>query len=177
MPFCRNCGSEISDATVYCPHCGTQVVAQMPTAPIRSSRFELTGWGERFFAWIIDIIIIGVLLSPIKIFLWVAWPSFVWAPNFLRWIPFVDFGLDNVVYFLYWTYMEGVYGQSIGKMVMKIQVVQLDGRPTDLGRAAIESLGKAFLLPIDCIIGWLRNPTKRQRLFNYISDTIVVRKS
>jgi uncharacterized RDD family membrane protein YckC len=70
--------------------------------------------------------------------------------------------------------MEGVYGQSLGKMVMKIKVTKLDGTPIGLPSAAIESIGKAFLLPIDCIIGWLLYGDTNQRLFNYISETIVV---
>ena len=73
--------------------------------------------------------------------------------------------------------MEGIYGQSIGKMVMKIRVTQLGGARTDLVHAAIGSIGKAFLLPIDCIVGWIMYPTKKQRLFNYLSETIVVKVS
>lgn len=69
------------------------------------------------------------------------------------WIPFVDFGLSNIVYFLYWTLMEGSYGRSIGKMVMRIKVVRVRGEPMDLAHAALESLGKAFVLPLDCILG------------------------
>ena len=70
--------------------------------------------------------------------------------------------------------MDGIYGQSLGKMVMKIKVTKLDGKAVDLLSAAIESIGKAFLLPIDCIIGWILYGNKNQRLFNYISETIVV---
>jgi uncharacterized RDD family membrane protein YckC len=55
--------------------------------------------------------------------------------------------------------------------------VGLNGEPLTMGNAAIESLGKAFLLPLDCIIGWLFFPAKKQRLFNYLSGTIVVKAS
>jgi uncharacterized RDD family membrane protein YckC len=71
--------------------------------------------------------------------------------------------------------MEGFYGQSIGKMALKIKTVQEDGNSLNLANAAIESFGKAFLLPIDCIIGWIFYSQKNQRLFNYISNTIVVK--
>ncbi|MDH5441035.1 MAG: RDD family protein [Candidatus Bathyarchaeota archaeon] len=73
--------------------------------------------------------------------------------------------------------MEGIYGQSIGKIAMRIKVTQLNGRSTDIVHALLESLGKAFLLPIDCIIGWILYPGKKQRLFNYVSETIVVKAS
>jgi uncharacterized RDD family membrane protein YckC len=69
--------------------------------------------------------------------------------------------------------MEGIYGQSIGKMVMQLKVTRLDGQPIDMGYAAIESLGKAFLLPIDCIVGWLLY--SNERLFNFMSETKVVK--
>lgn len=176
MPFCRKCGAKLPEGASYCPNCGTTVLPTPPAAPIAKPRAGLAGWGERFIAWLIDIIIIGIFLSPIKFFfLLTRWPALVWAPRFLRWIPFVDFGLDNVIYFLYWTFMEGSVGQSIGKMVMKMEVTRPDGGPIDIAKAAVESLGKAFLLPIDCIIGWFLYPTTRQRLFNYISDTIVTK--
>jgi len=176
MLYCRNCGAKLPEGAAYCSNCGTPVAPLPSVAPV--AKLELPGWGERFVAWLIDIIILGAILTPIKLFLtWIAWPSFMWAPGFPRWIPFVDFGFDNVIYFLYWTFMEGVYGQSVGKMVMKIKVTHLNGEPTDIVHAAIESLGKAFLLPIDCIVGWLLYPTKRQRLFNYISETIIVKTS
>ena len=176
--YCKNCGSKLPEGAVYCTSCGTPVAAAPSAGPMPEAGLRLAGWGVRFIAWLIDIIIVGIILSPVKWFLlWAAWPGFVWAPDFLRWIPFVDFGLDNVIYFLYWTIMEGSGGRSIGKMIMKTKVMQLNGKPTDIVHAAIQSIGKAFLLPIDCIIGWLLYPNKNQRLFNYISETIVARTS
>jgi uncharacterized RDD family membrane protein YckC len=73
--------------------------------------------------------------------------------------------------------MDGIYGQSIGKMLMGIRVAKLNGERVDIGRAALESVGKAFLLPLDAILGWAFYPKKRQRLFNYLSGTIVLRGS
>jgi uncharacterized RDD family membrane protein YckC len=87
----------------------------------------------------------------------------------------MDFGASNVIYFLYWMLSEGIYGQSIGKMIMRIRMTQMDGKVPNMGQAAIESIGKAFLLPIDVIVGWIFYSKRRQRLFNYLSNTIVVR--
>jgi uncharacterized RDD family membrane protein YckC len=164
---CRNCGSELPDGAAFCSKCGTPVQAvEQP---------KLAYWGTRFVAWLIDIVIIGAIVGFIRIFVWVAWPGYVWAQGVPSWIPFVDFGTSNVVYFLYWMLSEGMYGQSIGKMVMRIKITRLDGRVPNMGQAAIESIGKAFLLPINVIVGWFLYPSWRQRLFNYLSNTIVVR--
>jgi hypothetical protein len=62
-------------------------------------------------------------------------------------IPFVDFGISNLVYFLCWTITERTYGQSIGKTIMRIRLTNLDGEHAGPARAAIERVGKACLHP------------------------------
>lgn len=161
----------LPEEATYCPNCGVPVK--------RIVKPTLAGWGERFGAWLIDIIVLGIFIMPIYaamrwLLFWTFWPWDM-MPHFARWAPFVDLGPSSFVYFLYWTFMEGVYGQSIGKMALKIKVTRINGEDVDVAHAAIESIGKAFLLPIDCILGWILYPTKKQRLFNYISDTIVVK--
>lgn len=160
--YCRNCGVRLSEGEVSCTNCGTSIKTSV------KPKLVLASWGTRFLAWLIDMIILGFFLA------WVRLPGYVLLPV-LRWIPFVDLGTNNLIYFLYWMLMEGIYGQSIGKMVMKIKTIKLDNKPIDLTYAAIESIGKAFLLPIDCIIGWILYGNKNQRLFNHISETIVVK--
>ena len=177
MPFCKHCGAELFESAAYCSKCGMTVKSLLSTTPISKPQSELARWSERFIAWLIDAIILGIFISVIKFFIWIAWPTFVWAPDYLRWIPFVDIGMDNVIFFLYWTVMDGLYSQSIGKSVMRIKVSQLNDKPMELTHAVIESLGKAFLLPLDCIIGWFLYSRKKQRLFNYLSETIIVRIS
>jgi hypothetical protein len=36
-------------------------------------------------------------------------------------------------------------------------------------------LGKAFLLPLDVLLRWILTNDKRQRIFNRVSDSIVVK--
>lgn len=169
MPYCRQCGHKLPEDALFCPNCGAAV---SPIPP--ESRFELAGWGERIVAYFIDVIILGLIVVPIaSIFLW-PWAYLVGGFRW-NWGMFAGFGLSNVVSFLYWTFLEGVYGQSLGKMALKIRVVRADDKPMDIVTAAIESLGKAFLLPIDLILGLILYPQKQQRLFNYISNTIVVK--
>ena len=170
MPYCIKCGKKIPEDAAFCPNCGTPVRMGL------KARIEMADWGERFIAWIIDLIVVGVFLAPFKWYLaWIRFAGFGMMPQFMRVIPFVDLGFDNVICFLYWTVMEGIYGQSIGKMIMRLKIVQLNGEHVNLLQAAVESLGKAFLLPLDCLIGWLLYPNKKQRLFNHVSETIVIK--
>lgn len=82
-------------------------------------------------------------------------------------------GFHAILLFLYWTFLEGYRGQSLGKMVLGIAVVGSAGEQIGFKDAAVESFGKAFLLPLDLIIGILADQGKGQRLFNRLSNTIV----
>ena len=53
--------------------------------------------------------------------------------------------------------------------------MDLSGNKVDIKYAAIESFGKSFLLPIDVILGWIFTNNRTQRIFNRISNTIVVK--
>ena len=184
MSRCKECGYELPEGAVYCPRCGTPVVkeeapAQAATsaghaAPI-SQGLKLALWWERFVAWLIDVILIGLILSLVGALTFVSLRPFTFLPGWLDWIPFFNFGVSGVVNFLYWMLMDGAYGQSFGKMVMRIRVTRVDGSRVNMTGAALESIGKAFLLPLDCLLGWILYPRRRQRVFNYISETIVVK--
>ena len=176
MPYCMKCGNELPEGAKYCPVCGTSVtMEEVPAAPVAPTTPEVSGlklafWGERFVAWLIDIVIIGAMTFILRL----VGLSFTWWAGWPDWIPFLNF--NGVALFLYWLLMEGLYGQSFGKMVMQLKITRLNGSEIGMGKAALESLGKAFLLPLDCILGWILYPKRRQRIFNYLSETIVIRK-
>ena len=81
----------------------------------------------------------------------------------------------RIAFLAYWTYFESTTGQSIGKRLLKIKTTDLGGRKIDIKSAILESFGKAFLLPIDVVSGWIFTNNKRQRIFNRITNTIVVK--
>jgi len=128
----------------------------------------LAGWGTRFWAWLIDIILVGLPVSAVSDRLPPVWQVTV-APGLL------SISLSSVVLFVYWTLLEGYGGRSIGKMALNVRVTGRAGEDIGVGAAAVESFGKAFLLIPDCLIGWLAMPGSKQRLFNRISGTIVIK--
>ena len=71
--------------------------------------------------------------------------------------------------------MESTRGRSLGKTVLKLMVVTKSGEPIDLTKSAIQSFGKAFLLPIDVILGYLLFQEHRQRLFSKFAETVVIK--
>ena len=141
----------------------------------------LAKWSTRFWAWLIDYILIILFLNIVHDMVNWIWPiDFYWdfrSWDFVQLRFWLEFGFWSLFFFLYWTVLEGYRGrgQSIGKMVMNLKVVNRDGTKINYGTAALESIGKAFLLPLDCLIGWLAMPNSKLRVFNRISNTIVIK--
>jgi uncharacterized RDD family membrane protein YckC len=129
----------------------------------------LAGWDTRFWAWLIDVILIWLLASAISGPLSYLWQAVPLPPGV------GSVSLTSGLLFVYWTVLEGRTGQSIGKMAMSIRVTGRTGERIGYWASAVESFGKAFLLVLDCLIGWIAMPGSRERLFNRISRTIVIR--
>jgi len=174
MVKCGKCGAELKEDSAFCQACGSPVTTN-PSAPVNV--INLAGWGDRIIAYIIDIIILGIIAGILQGIIGI--PNYAWMGGMpmTRYVPFMSSGIRDVLLFLYFLFMDLEYGQSIGKMVMKIKITNLNGGPIDLTQAAIESFGKAFLLPLDVIIGWLFLQDKTQRLFSYLAKSIVVKKT
>ena len=169
MPFCSSCGNKLPDNAQYWTSGGSTSTSQrLITVPTQATT---TNWVYRCVAWFIDAIILSIAIWPIQEILR---PLGVVVPDVLAWIPFVSFGIENVIYFGYWTFMEGTYGQSIGKMIVGLKVTSGSGGSITYGQAAIQSLGKAICLPLDWLFGLFLYPNANQRLFNRLSNTTVV---
>jgi uncharacterized RDD family membrane protein YckC len=120
----------------------------------------LASWEDRIYAWFIDFLILGVICVP------VYWYFGVLA-------LFLTF---NVLAYFYWMFMEGMYGASFGKRILKLKVKQTDGHPIGLLKAAIKSLGKTSIFLLDFLVGYVFPTEKKQTFFNRLSDTIVVKE-
>jgi uncharacterized RDD family membrane protein YckC len=118
-------------------------------------------WRDRFWAWLIDVLLIGILWSSLMTILTVS-PSSAGG-----------LGILAALLFIYWTALEGYRGQSLGKMLQNIVVVGPLGEKIGFQDSALQSFGKAFLLPLDCLAGWIIYKGSGQRAFNRFSDTVV----
>lgn len=130
---------------------------------------HIASWNDRFFAWLLDVVLVSAILASFGVLTGVG---SMFTERITYTAPVVS--ANGLSVFLYWTVMEGYQGQSAGKMVMDIAVTDERGDPIGYGTAAIESFGKAFLLPLDVLVGALAYEEKGLRLFNKLSSTIVV---
>ena len=142
--------------------------------------FLIARWFDRFVAWLIDAIIILAILgsitaltSNITTLVWNV-DSTIGITNF-EWDENPIFAGSTIIFFSYWIISEYKGGQSIGKKILHLKVVNIDGKSPPLLGVIISSFGKSFLLPIDVILGLIFTNQKRQRIFNKIGDTVVIK--
>ncbi len=141
----------------------------------KPTQLILARWSDRFFAWLIDYIIVAI--AAFAVFF-----TLISASNFEQMVSgdfeysrSFEYSPISIVFFLYWLILESKTGQSIGKMALHLKITNLSGGQADIKSIAISSLGKAFLLPIDVIVGRLVTNKNRQRIFNKLGKTIVIK--
>lgn len=123
---------------------------------------------RRIVAVIIDIILIGIVTSALGGLLG---SSRVATTGGL---------IALLISFGYYIYLEGNYGQTIGKMALGIVVVTDDGEPIDYREAAIRTVMRIVdALPVLYLVGIIVIVVtdRNQRLGDLVADTVVVRVS
>jgi uncharacterized RDD family membrane protein YckC len=141
------------------------------------------GVAIRFVAILIDTIIIAIIASILS----APFNAFAVITNNASGTVTFSFGsvlgwlLSLAVFMLYFTLLEGHYGQTVGKMAVKIKVVRLaDGAPIDYSQAAVRTILR-FLDEIPYIIPYLLgailiwSSEEKQRLGDRVASTVVVK--
>ena len=137
----------------------------------------LANWGRRAVAWFVDYVIINIMIGYFRL---EGIESMLLPTYLLPHLPGFDISLWSplsiLIFFLYWTLSEWYLGRSIGQLLLNLRLVDIRGNNPTLRSAAIQSVGKSLLLPLDCLVGWVYKPARerRQRLFNRFSNTIVI---
>ncbi len=143
--------------------------------------------GIRFVATLIDLIIAGIIAGFVVLPL--QSPSQINVTNTTG-LPMVSVtqnplaGLGSVItaliFFVYFFLLEGAYGQTVGKMAVKIKVLREDGSKIGYADAAARNrLRPIDLIPyiipylLGAILIW--SSDKRQRLGDRVAHTVVVK--
>jgi uncharacterized RDD family membrane protein YckC len=158
MAFCANCGHEMSDAAVACPNCGHP--HGQPAAMGASRTGPRASFGERLLAALID----GAIFLVPLVVLSLALRAF-------------GYFLVILASLAYYVYLEGSpSGQTVGKKVMNIRIVDADtGGPIGYGRGAIRLVGR-WLSGFLCGLGywWMLWDPNKQTWADKIANTVVV---
>ena len=136
-----------------------------------SSKIILAKWKDRFLAWLVDFIIVSMISTAI------FFVSFQYLDyNFENFIANDGMYVPTSVMFLsYWIILEYKTGQTVGKKMFNLKIVNNLGEKPSLIGVMISSFGKSFILPIDIILGWIITNEKRQRIFNKLGNTLVIK--
>lgn len=84
--------------------------------------------------------------------------------------------LQSALQFAYAAFviMESYNGQTIGKYIMKIRVLKMNGDKISILESAVRNIGKVFLLPLDLLVGMLFfRKNGNIKFFDYYTKTTV----
>jgi uncharacterized RDD family membrane protein YckC len=176
---CQQCGAPALPDAKFCETCGAQLhtevepqpqsvpsYAPAPTyqAPSYAAALPYQGVPIRFVAILIDTIIIAIIAGILS-------------------IPFqsqLSGAVSLLIFLLYFILLEGAYGQTVGKMAVKIKVVREDGTKIDYMDAVVRNILRLIdLIPyfipylLGAILMWTSD--MKQRLGDRVAHTVVVK--
>jgi uncharacterized RDD family membrane protein YckC len=113
----------------------------------------------------------------------------MFAAGILLWIVYILFGLPEeelsqkalslLVAFIYYLVMEGLLGKTVGKFLLGLKVVDIDGNKPGWGAIAIRTLCR--FIPFEAFTfllssGWDKNHVLHGNLHDSLSKTYVVKE-
>ena len=148
------------------------------TTSNNSGQIDFMHWVVRLIAYIIDAIIIFVVTTILSIIIAVIVAISVVTTGSLLfyggiWITFGLFGLLSILYFII---LDVVWGGTIGKRVMGLEVQLEKGGRISFGKSFIRNISKIF--PLFLFLDWLiavvtAGNDKRQKLTDRWAGTTV----
>jgi uncharacterized RDD family membrane protein YckC/DNA-binding HxlR family transcriptional regulator len=134
----------------------------------KASQLPLASFKKRAYAFLLDFAIMFALSVALLLGTVFSLGSGSLAILVLN-LLFVALG----ILWVYSTLLEGFSGQSIGKRVFGLKVVQTDGRKLSYDHAAVRNFGKV-LLPFDLIFGYMIHDQRFIRYFDKFAGTTVI---
>ena len=162
--YCNKCGRENSSEARFCVDCGSVIQGRIGRGtPPRSSLVtaEYMGFWIRLTAQIIDGIILGI-----------AWVILLALTNAL---PVLIIIVIPVFIYGFYKYIKG---KTLGKMLLRIAVVDETGQEISFGRGLLREIIGKFASGIIFCLGyiWVAFDDKNQGWHDKIAGTYVVRK-
>jgi uncharacterized RDD family membrane protein YckC len=137
----------------------------------KASAFQLASLRKRTYAYLIDFAVVS------SIFLMAAIMTNILS-TFLgsRGVGYeVNIVLYVSIFWIYSTLLEGFAGQSLGKRIIGLFVVRIDGKKVLYDNAGVRNIGKIFiLLPFDLLVGTQLRDKRFIRYFDKFAGTTVV---
>lgn len=206
--FCPACGSQNAPEAQKCAGCGAALPAAQPapavtaavppkaqpaaapaapvTAPVATissdvyvGKYRLAGLGDRFLALVLDAFLQIALFALIGMWAAARWGG-VTESGFSMQGPraLVPLGLALAAGFLYFWLMEGLFGATLGKAVLDIQVRRKDASSCTLAASLVRNLARLIDGLFFYLLGFFVAlfSRLRQRVGDHLADTVVVQR-
>jgi uncharacterized RDD family membrane protein YckC len=169
--YCTRCGKEMSESSEFCPNCKASARHENGSSGTAAERILNEGtlqqhWIKRAIAILIDSIIVGIATAILSLLIGVS-GIFNWLA-----LPFVM----GLLYVLYFTVTESIYGYTMGKRIVNLKVIEANGKKPGLESAFIRNISKihVLLLLLDTLGGFFVSKDAHQRYVDQIAKTTVV---
>ncbi len=185
--FCNACGAHNAPDARFCQSCG-QAMGTVQPVPITSSvalyaAHPYGGFWIRVLAWLIDVILVGIVMMPIRVAMGVGmglgrFGSTPPDPGMLlahMGALFTFMGLNTVVNWLYDAAMTSSTKQgTVGKIAVGLKVTTLTGQRLSFAHATGRHFAK-YVSAIILGIGYLMVAftERKQGLHDIIAGTLV----
>jgi uncharacterized RDD family membrane protein YckC len=198
MPLCPSCGATASETARFCMECGASVAGAAPPNPspaapptpaaaasppitpppatARPTGLRLAGLPRRFFAFVLDSVLVVAGLAPLFYFAVGRWGTLnEYGPD-LQSAPILRYVIAAgaiAIYLAYFTLFGCTLGSTPAKIALNHRVRSRAGTRAGFGAALVRSV----LLPVDLLIGFPVAVANRlrQRAGDLVAGTIVVR--
>ena len=176
---CSKCGEKIAEDSKFCTKCGAPAKNEAESEQKETviERFEndphlQEHWIRRLIAYGIDSIIVGAataILLGILVF-----PLLL--TNLASIVNLFNFSLVmGVLYIIYFTAAESLYGATFGKSLLGLKVVTKSDKNPSFERAIMRNVSKIHpvLLLLDLIAGLVTSSDLHQKYCDRIAETTV----
>ncbi len=141
-----------------------------------AAQLQYVGVGRRFVAVLIDSILYLIVFVIIAVVTGQTQASGGNASASLSGAPAL---ILDILFFLYYIVLEAVLGGTLGKLLLGIRVVNVDGSRISWGASIIRNLLRIidalpFFYLLGAILVW--TSPQRQRLGDRVAKTVVVRR-
>jgi len=192
---CPSCGTQNPDDYRHCSNCGAMLPApstqplapatgpQPPAAATATNSAKAPGdrrlasLGDRLIALILDTILLGAVFAAAGMWTAVRWGGVTESGFEMSGKPaLIAMGFVILVGFLYYWLFEGLFGATLGKGIVGIQVRDLGGGKCGLGASLIRNILRIIDALVVYLVGFLIAVFSklRQRLGDHLARTVVV---
>lgn len=184
---CQNCGqknivwSDDPPEKRVCDSCGTTLKVRFGTPAPKLHR-EYAGFWIRLSAGLVDCILVIVFTL---VFFFLLLFSGIFFPSESTWrlmvtseqSPFLLFIIWPVLWVIYYWLWTGLKGQTLGKMLFRIKVVNSESKKPGLIRALLREIPGKLMSTLGFLIGffWIAGDRQKQGWHDKIARTYVIK--